>query len=58
LKSGIFAFLITTVGCLRGFQVRGGADAVGRATTSAVVSGIFLIILSDSIIAVILRYWA
>ena len=57
LKSGVFALLITLVGCLRGFQVRGGAAAVGQATTSAVVSSIFLIILSDSIFAVILRYW-
>ena len=57
MKSGIFALLITIVGCLRGFQVRGGAASVGQATTSAVVTGIFLIILSDSILAVILRYW-
>jgi len=57
MKSGIFALLITIVGCLRGFQVKGGAAAVGQATTSAVVTSIFLIILSDSILAVILRYW-
>jgi phospholipid/cholesterol/gamma-HCH transport system permease protein len=57
LKSGVFALLITVVGCLRGFQVRGSAASVGRATTSAVVTGIFLIILSDSIFAIILRYW-
>lgn len=57
LKSGVFALLIAWIGCLRGFQVRGGAAAVGQATTSAVVSSIFLIILSDSVFAVILRYW-
>jgi phospholipid/cholesterol/gamma-HCH transport system permease protein len=57
LKSDIFAVLITWIGCLRGFQVRGGAASVGQATTSAVVSSIFLIILSDSIFSVILRYW-
>ena len=57
MKSGVFALLITIVGCLRGFQVKGGAASVGQATTSAVVTGIFLIILSDSILAVILRYW-
>ena len=57
LKSGVFALIITMVGCLRGFQVRGGAAAVGQATTSAVVTSIFLIILSDSVFAVILRYW-
>lgn len=56
-KSAVFGLLIAWVGCLRGFQVRGGAAAVGQATTSAVVSGIFLIILFDSIFAVILTYW-
>jgi phospholipid/cholesterol/gamma-HCH transport system permease protein len=56
-KSLVFAILIAWTGCLRGFQVRGGAAGVGRATTSAVVSGIFLIILFDSILVVILRYW-
>jgi len=56
-KSGVFALLIAWIGCLRGFQVRGGAASVGQATTSAVVSSIFLIILTDSVLAVILRYW-
>jgi len=57
LKSGVFALLIAWIGCLRGFQVRGGAASVGQATTSAVVSSIFLIVVSDSIFSVILRYW-
>ena len=57
LKSGVFAFLIAWIGCFRGFQVRGGAASVGEATTSAVVSGIFLIILFDAIFSVVLRYW-
>jgi phospholipid/cholesterol/gamma-HCH transport system permease protein len=57
LKSIVFAFLIAWIGCLRGFQVKGGADAVGRATTSAVVSSIFMIILVNSIFSIILRYW-
>lgn len=57
VKSVVFALLITWTGCLRGFQVRGGAAAVGNAATSAVVSSIFLIILFDSIFAVIRSYW-
>jgi phospholipid/cholesterol/gamma-HCH transport system permease protein len=56
-KSAVFALLIAGIGCFRGFQVRGGADAVGRATTSSVVSSIFMIIVTDSVFAVILRYW-
>jgi len=57
LKATVFAVLIAGIGCLKGFQVRGGAAEVGQATTSAVVSSIFLIILADSVFAVILRYW-
>jgi phospholipid/cholesterol/gamma-HCH transport system permease protein len=56
-KSAIFAVLIATVGCFKGYQVRGGAASVGQATTSAVVTSIFLVILVDSVLAVILRYW-
>ena len=57
VKSGVFAMLIAWIGCLRGFQVQGGAASVGQATTSAVVSSIFLIILTDSMFSVVLRYW-
>ena len=56
-KSAVFAVLIAWIGCLRGFQVKGGAASVGQATTSAVVSGIFLIIFFNSVFSVILRYW-
>lgn len=56
-KSGVFALLITWIGCLRGFQVKGGAASVGQASTSAVVSSLFLIIMTDSIFAVIRVYW-
>ena len=57
IKSGVFAILIAWIGCLRGFQVRGGAESVGTATTSAVVSSLFLIILADSLFAIIRVYW-
>lgn len=48
-KSVIFGFAISAVGCFRGMQVRGGAESVGKFTTASVVTGIFLIILFDSI---------
>jgi phospholipid/cholesterol/gamma-HCH transport system permease protein len=57
LKSGVFAVIITWIGCLRGFQVRGGAASVGDATTSAVVSSIFMIVVANSIFSVIYHYW-
>ena len=56
IKSVVFAMLISGIGCQRGFQVRGGAEAVGSATTSAVVAAIFLIIVSDSAFAVLFTY--
>lgn len=56
MKSVIFALLVAMIGCLRGFQTSGGADAVGRAATSAVVTGIFFIILFDSAFAIIRSY--
>jgi phospholipid/cholesterol/gamma-HCH transport system permease protein len=45
----VFGFLIAAVGCFRGLQVRGGAESVGRYTTASVVTGVFLIILSDAV---------
>ncbi|HEX4771187.1 MAG TPA: ABC transporter permease [Bryobacteraceae bacterium] len=47
LKSVAFATIIVHVGCLEGFRVRGGPDAVGRSATSAVVKSTFLVILAD-----------
>ncbi len=56
-KASIFAILIATTGCLRGFQAKGGAASVGNAATSAVVTSIFLIIFFDSMFAIIRIYW-
>jgi phospholipid/cholesterol/gamma-HCH transport system permease protein len=47
VKSVAFATIIVQVGCLEGFRVRGGPDAVGRSATSAVVKSTFLVILAD-----------
>jgi phospholipid/cholesterol/gamma-HCH transport system permease protein len=56
VKSAVFAVLIAGIGCERGFRVSGGAEAVGKATTSAVVSGLFLIIVTDSVFAIAMNY--
>jgi len=47
IKSLAFATIIVHVGCLEGFRVRGGPDAVGRSATAAVVKSTFLVILAD-----------
>jgi phospholipid/cholesterol/gamma-HCH transport system permease protein len=56
LKALVFAFVIGWIGCQRGFQVRGGVAEVGAATTSAVVTSILLIVIVDSVFAVVLHY--
>ncbi|HYD48390.1 MAG TPA: ABC transporter permease, partial [Terriglobales bacterium] len=56
VKSLVFAILIAGIGCLRGFQARTGAESVGRITTSAIVAGIFLIIVADAIFTVLFHY--
>lgn len=56
LKSFFFAILIAGVGCYRGMETSGGAMGVGRATTSSVVSGIFLLVIADSVFVVLFHY--
>jgi len=53
IKSFAFSVLVALIGCFRGLQARKGADSVGRQTTSAVVSGIFLIIFADAIFTIL-----
>ena len=56
IKAGVFAAIIATIGCQKGFQVRSGAQDVGKFTTSAVVAAIFLIVVADSIFAIMFYY--
>lgn len=55
-KSFVFGIEIAVIGCLRGFQVRGGAEKVGLATTSAVVTSIFFITCTDAVFSVLYYY--
>jgi phospholipid/cholesterol/gamma-HCH transport system permease protein len=56
VKSVVFAILVAAIGCLRGLQTGTGARAVGESTTSAVVSGIILIVIADGIFSIIYYY--
>ena len=49
VKSVLFGMVITAVGCREGFGTGAGAEEVGRSTTSAVVTSIFLMVLVDLI---------
>jgi phospholipid/cholesterol/gamma-HCH transport system permease protein len=55
IKALAFSLLVAGVGCMRGLQVRGGAESVGRYTTSAVVSGIFLIIIANAVFTIVFQ---
>lgn len=52
-KSIVFSWIIVLVASLKGLQVSGGADSVGKATTSCVVFCISAIILADAIFSFI-----
>lgn len=54
LKSGVFAIIISMVGCYRALVVEGGPEGVGRATMGSVVLAIVLIIVADSIFTALL----
>jgi phospholipid/cholesterol/gamma-HCH transport system permease protein len=51
-KSVVFGVLVALSGCLRGMQSGKSSSAVGDAATSAVVTGIVLIIVADGLFAV------
>ena len=56
LKSVAFATIVAQVGCLEGLRVRGGGDAVGRSTTTAVVRSTFLVIVADAVFTAIFYF--
>jgi phospholipid/cholesterol/gamma-HCH transport system permease protein len=46
-----FGYLITSISCWKGFTTKGGADGVGRSTTSAVVVSCVNILFADYLLA-------
>ena len=56
VEAVIYGMIIAAIGCQRGFQVRGGAEEVGTATTSAVVAGLFLILVAAAIFSILQQY--
>ncbi len=55
-KSFAFGIEIALIGCMRGFQVKGGADNVGRATTSAVVTTLLVLTVTDALFSMLFYY--
>ncbi len=50
-KAVVFGLLSTLVACYYGFYTSGGAEGVGKAATSSVVTGCILILISDYFIS-------
>jgi phospholipid/cholesterol/gamma-HCH transport system permease protein len=56
LKSVLFSWLIVLIGSHFGFNVKGGAEGVGKAATASVVAAIFGVIMTDAILSLIFYF--
>lgn len=54
IKSFVFALIIVVTACQKGLKCGGGAEGVGRATTSAVVISMVMILVSDYFLSALL----
>jgi phospholipid/cholesterol/gamma-HCH transport system permease protein len=54
VKAMSFGLAIALIGCYHGLTTRGGAEGVGRETTTAVVRGVEAILVLDAFWAVVL----
>jgi phospholipid/cholesterol/gamma-HCH transport system permease protein len=57
VKSVVFALAISLISCQQGFATTGGAEGVGRRTTSSVVSSLFALILIDAAFTVFFHFF-
>jgi phospholipid/cholesterol/gamma-HCH transport system permease protein len=55
IKSSVFAFAIALISSQQGLAAEGGAEGVGRRTTSAVVATLFVLIMIDAAFTVAFR---
>jgi phospholipid/cholesterol/gamma-HCH transport system permease protein len=57
VKSEVFALAIALIACQQGFATSGGAEGVGKRTTSSVVTILFTLILVDAAFTVFFHYF-
>lgn len=50
MKSTFFGIIVAVIGCMKGYYAERDSQGIGRSATSAVVTGIFLIVLCDAVI--------
>lgn len=53
VKAPFWGFAIAVVGCMRGFEVKGDTESIGRLTTISVVNALFWIIFLDAVFSII-----
>ncbi|HOP34726.1 MAG TPA: ABC transporter permease [Syntrophales bacterium] len=53
-KAAVFGLILSLIGCYKGFNTRGGAEGVGKATTEAVVLASISILVSDYFLTAIM----
>lgn len=54
IKATFFGLVLSLIGCYKGYHAEGGAEGVGRATTSSVVLACTLILVSDYFLSALL----
>jgi phospholipid/cholesterol/gamma-HCH transport system permease protein len=54
VKSIVFGLIVATISCYKGFYTEGGAEGVGKATTSSVVTSIVSLLVGDYFISSLL----
>ncbi|MEM8997894.1 MAG: ABC transporter permease [Acidobacteriota bacterium] len=47
IKAAVFGLLISVIGCAKGYYTSGGAEGVGRSTTSAVVTASIAVLIAN-----------
>jgi len=57
IKGAVFGAFVGLIGCFRGLQTGLGAGSVGIQTTSAVVTGIFMVIFLDTLFSYIFQVY-
>ena len=57
VKSVVFAWLIITIACQAGLNVTGGAEGVGQATTSSVVTSILALLVANAILTAVFFFF-
>ncbi len=57
IKTPVFAFMIATIGCFKGFRTKKNVESIGENVTISVVDSIFAVIVIDAVFSVLFR-WA